>query len=78
MDFLPDERPTDRYRIWPLGGIHVNGQCYLFYSLIEVFGNGQWDFRGVGSGLGRSKVALGHYERLQPHGNWRFPVEPTQ
>jgi len=78
MDFLPNERPTDRYRIWPLGGIYVNGQCYLFYSVIEVFGNGQWDFRGVSTGLGRSKVALGHYERLQPHGDWRFPVEPTQ
>ena len=78
MDFLPNERPTDRYRIWPGAGIYLNGQYYLFYSLIEVFGNGQWDFRGVGSGLGRSKVALGHYERLQPHGNWRFPVEPTQ
>lgn len=78
FEFLPGERPTERYRIWPLGGIHVNGQCYLFYSLIEVFGNGQWDFRGVASGLGRSAVALGPYERLQPHGDWRFPVAPTQ
>ncbi|HXI73494.1 MAG TPA: DUF4185 domain-containing protein [Verrucomicrobiae bacterium] len=78
MDFLPDERPVERYRLWPLGGIYVNGQCYLYYSLIEVFGKGAWDFRCVGSGLARSKVPLGHYERLQPHGNWRFPVEPTQ
>ena len=78
FDFLPNERPVERYRIWPLGGIHVNGQYYLFYSLIEVFGNGQWDFRGVGSGLGRCATALSHYERLQPHGDWRFPVEPTQ
>ena len=38
----------------------------------------RWDFRGVGSGLARSKVPLGHYERLRPNGNWRFPVEPTQ
>jgi hypothetical protein len=78
FEFFPNEQPVERYRIWPLGGIHVNGQYYLFYSLIEVFGNGQWDFRGVGSGLGRSKVALGPYERLRPHGDWRFPVEPTQ
>ncbi|MGH7994697.1 MAG: hypothetical protein ACREDQ_14335, partial [Limisphaerales bacterium] len=42
FEFLPNEKPTRRYRIWPLGGTHVNGQCYLFYSLIEVFGNGQW------------------------------------
>jgi hypothetical protein len=78
FEFLPNERPTGRYRIWPLGGIHVNGQCYLFYTLIEVFGNGSWDFRGVASGLGRSTVALGPYQRLQPHGDWRFPVAPTQ
>ncbi len=78
INFLPDEKPVERYRIWPLGGIHVNGQFYLFYSLIEVFGNGQWDFRGVGSGLGRSTVPLGTYERLRPHGDWRFPVDPTQ
>lgn len=78
IDFLPDERPAERYRLWPLGGIYLNGQCYLYYSLIEVFGNGAFDFRCVGSGLARSKVPLGHYERLQPQGNWRFPVEPTQ
>jgi len=76
--FLPNEQPADRYRIWPLGGIHLNGHYYLFYSLIEVFGNGQWDFRGVGSGLGRSEVALGPYERLRPHGDWRFPVAAAQ
>jgi hypothetical protein len=56
----------------------VNGQCYFFCSMIEIFGNGSWDFRGVGSGLARSKVALGPYARLQPHGDWRFPVAPTQ
>ncbi len=78
FELFPDEQPAGRYRIWPLGGIHVNGQYYLFYSLIEVFGNGQWDFRGVGSGLGRSKVALGPYARLRPHEDWRFPVEPAQ
>ncbi len=75
--YFPNE-PAERYRIWPLGGIHVNGQNYLFYSLIEVFGKGSWDFRGVGSGLGRSKVPLGPYERLQPNGDWHFPVEATQ
>jgi len=78
FEFLPDEKPVERYRIWPLGGIHVNGQSYLFYSLIEVFGHGEWDFRGGGSGLGRSTTALGHYERLQPHGDWRFPLAATQ
>jgi len=76
--FLPQEQPVQRYRIWPLGGIYLNGRCYLYYSLIEVFGDGMWDFRSVGSGLGRAPVALGAYERLQPQGDWHFPVEPTQ
>lgn len=78
LKLLPEEQPAKRYRLWPLGGVHLNGQNYLYYSLIEVFGNGTWDFRGVGSGLARSATALGTYERLQPHGNWRFPVAPTQ
>jgi hypothetical protein len=78
FEYLPNEQPVEHYRIWPGGGIHVNGQYYLFYSLIEVFGKGQWDFRGIDSGLGRSTMALGPYERLQPHGDWRFPIAPSQ
>lgn len=78
FEILPDERPVSRHRICPLGGIYVHGQYYLFYSLIDLFGNKIWDFRSVGSGLGRSKTALGSYERLQPRGHWRFPAAPTQ
>lgn len=79
FEFLPAETPTERYRIWPLGGIFLNGHGYLYYSLIEILGNGAWNFRGAGSGLGRAVTnALGSYERLQPGGDWRFPVEPTQ
>jgi hypothetical protein len=77
FEYFPDES-LERNRIWPLGGIQINGHCYLYYSLIEVFGKGSWDFRGVGSGLARSEVALGHYERLRPDGNWRFPVDAAQ
>ena len=77
FEYLPSES-RERDRIWPLGGVHVNGHDYLYYSIIEVFGNGQWDFRGVGSGLARSKVALGPYERIRPDGDWRFPVAPSQ
>jgi len=76
--YLPEEQPVERYRIWPLGGIYLNGHYYIYYSLIEVFGGGVWDFRGVASGLGRSDTALGAYTRLRPRGDWRFPVEPDQ
>jgi hypothetical protein len=76
FNYFTNESPV-RYRIWPGAGIYVNGRYYLFYSLIEIYGSGTWDFRSVGSGLARSSVALGSYERLQPQGNWRFPVEPS-
>jgi hypothetical protein len=75
--YLSNE-PAERFRVWPLGGITVKNNFYLFYSLIEITGKGQWDFHAVGSGLGRAQVALAPYERLQTHGDWRFPVAPTQ
>jgi len=78
FEFLPAEKPVERYRIWPLGGIYLNSRYYLYYSLIEVFGPGSWDFRGIGSGLSRATNALGAYTRLRPHGHWHFPVAPTQ
>jgi hypothetical protein len=34
FDFFPDES-WDRNRIWPLGGIHINGHNYLYYSLTQ-------------------------------------------
>jgi hypothetical protein len=77
FEYFPDES-AERNRIWPLGGAWVNGRFYLYYSMIEVFGSGSWDFRGVGTGLARSDAALGKYERLRPGGQWRFPVEPSQ
>jgi hypothetical protein len=76
FEYFTNEPPKD-YRIWPGGGIYVNGQYYLFYSVINVFGPSMWDFRSVGGGLARSRTALGSYERLRPHGDWRFPVEPS-
>jgi hypothetical protein len=75
--YFPDES-LKRNRIWPNGGIHLNGHNYLYYYLIEVYGNGSFDFRITGSGLARSEAALGPYERLRPNGDWRFPVAPTQ
>lgn len=76
FEYFTNEPPKN-FRIWPSAGIYLNGQYYLFYSVIDIFGPGTWHFRSVGSGLGRSTVALSHYERLQPHGNWHFPVEPS-
>ena len=76
FEYLTNE-PPQSHRIWPLGGIYVNGQYYLFYSVIYLFGSGSWDFRSVGTGLGRSHKPLGAYERLQPDGDWHYPIEPS-
>ncbi len=77
LALLSGEKEGVNY-IWPLGGIYANGRCYLYYQLIKKTGNGMWDFKGVGSGLSESSRALGQYKRLQPDGNWQFPVAPTQ
>ena len=74
--FLPEES-RDRQRIWPLGGIYVNGKSYIYYSLIELTGKGTWDFRSVGSGLACSAQPLGFHKRIQTPEGWRFPVKPS-
>ncbi len=74
--FLPGES-WDRHRIWPLGGIYVNGKSYIYYSLIEITGKGTWDFRTVGSGLAWSAEPLGFHQRIKTRKGWRFPVMPA-
>lgn len=76
IPFLPAET-WDRYRLWPLGGLHLNGKSYIYYALIEIFGKGAWDFRGVGSGLAWATQPLGVHQRVHPPAGWRFPVAPT-
>lgn len=65
----------ETHRIWPGGGIHVDGRNYLFYALIEITeGEPPWNFRAVAGGLARSDEPLGRFERLAPGGDWRFPI----
>jgi hypothetical protein len=76
--FLPGES-WDNNRIWPLGGFAHDRRHYLYYSLIEITeGEGPWNFRSAGSGLARADLPLGPYRRLQPGGDWRFPVAASQ
>ena len=75
VEFLPGES-WDHHRIWPLSGVYVNGESYVYYSLIEI-GKGTWDFRSVGSGLAHSAATLSVHERIQTGLGWRFPVAPT-
>jgi hypothetical protein len=75
IDFLPGESWA-HHRIWPLGGIYLNGKSYVYYSLIEI-GEGAWNFHSVGSGLACSTHPLGFHTRIQTAQGWRFPVEPA-
>lgn len=76
IQFLPGES-WDHNRIWPLGGIYINGKSYIYYSLIELTGKGEWDFKSTGSGLAYSKEPLSVHKRIVNKGEWRFPVNPT-
>ncbi|MBN1844439.1 MAG: DUF4185 domain-containing protein [Sedimentisphaerales bacterium] len=76
IDFLPDES-WDHNRIWPLSGIYFNAKSYIYYSLIELTGEGMWGFQDAGSGLACSTQPLTVHKRIQTPKGWRFPVAPT-
>jgi hypothetical protein len=76
--FLPGEAP-ERNRIWPLDGITLGSHTYLYYTVIEVEDKpGPWNFHGVGAGLAVTDDVHKQFIRLQPRGNWRFPITPSQ
>lgn len=78
LTLLPGEDPKHR-RIWPAGGIHLNGRTYLYYSLVATTdAPGPWNFQDVGGGLAVTTNLATAFTRLQPSGNWQFPVEPIQ
>ncbi len=76
IQFLPDES-WDHNRIWPLAGAYINGKSYIFYTLVEITGLGEWDFKHTGSGLAYSTVPLGIHKRILYNENWHFPVSPS-
>lgn len=76
IPFLQNES-WEKHRIWPLGGVYINGKSYIYYSLIELTGEGLWNFRSIGSGLACSKQLLNIHNRIQLENDWRFPVSPS-
>ena len=76
IQFLPGES-WDHNRIWPMAGIYLNGKSYIFYSLIEITGNGEWDFKAAGSGLAYSEELLSTHKLIINKGDWHFPVSPA-
>jgi len=76
ISFLPEES-WERHRIWPLAGVYVNGRSYVYYTLIEIGPAGGWDFHAAGAGLAAATSPLSVHNRVQVHGEWKFPVSPT-
>lgn len=75
INFLPGEG-WDKHRIWPNAGIYLNGKSYVFYSLIEITGKGEWDFKGAGNGLAYSESPHSVHKRIVKNSKWNFPVNP--
>jgi hypothetical protein len=78
LSLFPEES-SDRFRMWPLGGVSIGARVYLFYSMIEkTDGPAPWNFRDLGGGLSVADGPLQPFQRLRPGGDWKFPVEPIE
>jgi hypothetical protein len=78
LALLPGEDEKHR-RLWPTGAVLAGPHIYLYYSVIETTeAPGPWNFHGVGGGLAVADKPLSPFRRLQPEGDWKFPVEPMQ
>ncbi|MFY9345089.1 MAG: DUF4185 domain-containing protein [Planctomycetota bacterium] len=73
---LLDGEDAKTRRLWPLAGVQLGERSYMFYGLIDITGPGPWGFKPLGTGLARSDVAFGAYERLAPTGGG-WPIDPT-
>ncbi len=50
LPYDPTEKPAN-LRLWPGHGIKIGSKIYLYYSLIDITGPGEWDFTHAGQGL---------------------------
>ncbi|OGR59076.1 MAG: hypothetical protein A2X36_16915 [Elusimicrobia bacterium GWA2_69_24] len=66
-----DEMSSVR-RFWPQHGVQVGKRIYVYYTLIQAFGTGMWDFASVGQGLAVAEHPAGPYQRLRYKDNPAF------
>jgi len=50
-----DAEDPKKLKLWPSAGLKIKKKFYLYYSHVEVFGTGSWDFIHVGQGLAVGK-----------------------
>ena len=77
---LPLDKKTEtwsKHRIWPCGGVNLDGASYLFFARILLTGQGQWSFQQDGIGLARAKENSWKFERVvAPEADPPLPICP--
>jgi hypothetical protein len=68
VDFaLPLDKKTEdwsKHRIWPCGGVNLDGASYLFFARIVMTGKGPWGFKQDGSGLACARGDSWEFDRI--------------
>ncbi|HAH31994.1 MAG TPA: hypothetical protein DCL44_06745 [Elusimicrobia bacterium] len=66
-------------KFWPRAGLKTEKKYYVFYSILNNFGNGPYDYFRVGQGLAFSDNPEGPYKKMEIGGMSAFwsDVEPA-
>ncbi|MBI2027000.1 MAG: DUF4185 domain-containing protein [Deltaproteobacteria bacterium] len=64
-----DNEDPKKLKLWPGHGVQIEDKIYIYYSLVEIFGTGSFDFRHAGQGIAVGKNPLGPYNRLTYEGS---------
>jgi len=66
-------------KFWPRSGFCAGGKCYVFYSIMNNYGPGAYDFFRVGQGLAWADKPAGPYQKARSgtrYGLWN-DIEPA-
>jgi hypothetical protein len=70
-----------RHRVWPAGGVHLNGVTYLYYTRVTLKdnpGDTLFGFEDDGAGLAKAEDNSWQFQRLlMPHDNPPLPMLPA-
>ena len=66
-------------KYWPQHGVKIGAKVYLYYSIIQAFGKGGFDFAQVGQGLAVSNDGGKTFRQVKPPCGWAFwnDVQPA-
>ncbi len=74
---LHETESWEKHRIWPFGGIHVDGKTYLYYGLVCLTGEGRFGIESGGTGLAVAEGTSWDFRRLiMPRAETPLEIEP--